>query len=83
MTGDTGMIGPPPKKFEVTLIYLVNEYLVTAISNTTLLKPGERLPVDYVDKLCAHPSWEVRMVDDQMWKNIGMAVLNKVPIPIP
>lgn len=53
------------KQIEIQLAWYLNDYKVIAISNSTILKPGEWLSVEAVDQLCAEPGWTVKMADNE------------------
>lgn len=61
------------KPVEIQLAWYINTYKVLAISNTTLLKPGEWLSVAAVDQINATKNWIVKMADNDVIQTlIGM-----------
>jgi len=54
------------KKTTLQLTWVINQYKVTAITNTTVVKPGEMVTVEWVDWACREPGWEVQIVDNDI-----------------
>lgn len=56
------------KPIELQLAWYVTEYKVIAISNSTILKPGEWLSVGAVDQINKTAGWTVKMADNDIVK---------------
>lgn len=54
------------KPVELQLAWYINDYKVVAITNTTLLKPGEWLSVGCVDQIVNTTGWTVKIADNDL-----------------
>lgn len=72
---------PPPKQVTLSLTYYVDQWKVSACTNSVWPRPGMMLDEAEVTKLCDRPNWEVKIIDNDILATVlGIA---KAAIPIP
>lgn len=83
MSDKPPMPNPPThgKPVTLSLTYYVNEWKVSACTNSVWPRPGMMLDEVEVTKLCDRDNWEVKIIDNQILQTVLGMVTTAIQLP--